>query len=71
VLSPAPVVDNSVGIWFDRKDPELLSYQSYNAAFGDKEWSLLLLQTASIYDPAFLRDLEQITDEIAKLEHVV
>lgn len=71
LLSDQPVVDNSVSIWFDQKDPDLLAYQSYNDTFGEKEWSLLLLQTDSIFNSEFLIDLEKITDSLAELKDIV
>lgn len=70
-LSDTSVIDNSVGIWFDQKDTELLKYQTYNKTFGEEEWSLLLLEANSIYSTDFLRDLKNITDEISGLEHVL
>jgi predicted RND superfamily exporter protein len=70
VLSKAPLVDNSVGIWFMKDDPELKVYEDFNRQFGQKEWSLVLLQADSIFDPLFLRDLAQITARIATVEHV-
>jgi len=60
-----------VSIWFDRNDADLIAYENYNDTFGEEEWSLLLLETDSIYSPAFLRDLEQITDSLAELEDVI
>ena len=70
VLSKAPLVDNSVGIWFMKDDPELGVYEDFNQQFGQKEWSLVLLQADSIFDPLFLRDLAQISARIAQVEHI-
>lgn len=66
-----PWVDNSVGIWFKTDDPELVAYEAHNAAFGEQEWTLLLLETDSIFDAGFLRDLSRITARIEALDHVV
>ena len=71
LLSDRPIIDNSVSIWFDQQDPDLLTYQSYNDTFGEEEWTLLLLQTDSIYNPEFLDELDNITHEIGELNHVV
>ena len=71
LISDQPIIDNSVSIWFDQKDPDLLAYQSYNDTFGEEEWTLLLLQTDSIYSPGFLDDLDNITNEIGELQHIV
>jgi len=65
-----PLIDNSVGIWFMDDDPELLTYDKFQQDFGEKEWSVLLLHTRSIYDAGFLRDLAAITDRLAHVEHV-
>ncbi|HTA16786.1 MAG TPA: MMPL family transporter, partial [bacterium] len=70
LCSKDPLIDNSVGVWFMRDDPELAAYEKYNDAFGRGEWNLLLLKTASIYDPDFMRDLAQITRRMEGLEHV-
>ena len=64
------VIDNSVGVWFLGDDPNLAEYESNNAAFGNREWSLLLLNTASVADPAFLRDLAQLTADLEAVPHV-
>jgi predicted RND superfamily exporter protein len=66
----ARLVDNSVGIWFQQDDPGLARYREYNQRFGAKEWSVLLLETGSIYDAAFLKDLDAITTRLSALEHV-
>ncbi len=71
LLSTAPVVDNSVGIWFQKDDPELLRYQQYNKAFGEQEWTLLMLKAESIYSPDFLKTLEEISHRIEHLPHVI
>jgi len=70
-LSSNPMVDNSVAIWFMDNDPELNIYEKYNKDFGEKDWSILLVETDSIYNPIFLRDLDQLTRRIEKLAHVV
>ncbi|MEO6239037.1 MAG: MMPL family transporter [Vicinamibacterales bacterium] len=70
LIGPHPVIDNSVGVWFLADDPNLADYERNNAAFGSREWSILLLDTASVADPAFLRDLAQLTTEIEAVPHV-
>ena len=70
-ISSEPVIDNSVGIWFDRMDPDLIAYKEYNDTFGEKEWSVLLLETESIFNTEFLEDLDKVTQQISKLKHVV
>ena len=71
LLSDQPAIDNSVGIWFLSDDQALKEYQQYNRDFGEKEWTLLLLKTASIYEPEFLDDLAAITQRLETLKHVV
>jgi len=66
-----PWIDNSVGIWFQTDDPELLTYNVHNEAFGEQEWTLLMLETPSIFDAGFLQDLATITTRIEALDHVV
>jgi predicted RND superfamily exporter protein len=70
-LSSEPTIDNSVGIWFNSTDPDLIIYKQYNQTFGEKEWSILVLQSDSIYDPYFLSDLNQVTLKISELKNVV
>ncbi|MGD8843326.1 MAG: efflux RND transporter permease subunit, partial [Gammaproteobacteria bacterium] len=70
IVSGAPLVDNSVGIWFMADDPALARYENYLAEFGEREWTLLLLETGSIYDPDFLADLGELTARIEALDHV-
>jgi len=70
-FSAAPVIDNSVGIWFQSDDQELVRYQQYNQEFGEQEWTLLMIKTASIYDPAFLKSLAAISARIEQLPHVL
>ncbi|MGD8570574.1 MAG: MMPL family transporter, partial [Gammaproteobacteria bacterium] len=71
LMSGAPLIDNSAGIWFQSDDKELARYQQYNREFGEQEWTLLMLKTDSIYAPAFLKDLADITARIERLPHVV
>jgi predicted RND superfamily exporter protein len=68
--STAPLVDNSVGIWFMKDDPDLKVYERFNDEFGQKEWTILLLQTASIFDADFLRDVARITARLEKIDHI-
>jgi len=70
LFTATTIVDNSVGVWFDLKDPEISEYERYNNSFGRKEWTILVLKTQSIYDVAFLDELDQITQKIAQLDHV-
>ncbi len=70
LVGPRTAIDNSVGVWFLGDDPSLTEYESNNAAFGSREWSVLLLDTASVADPAFLRELAQLTADIEALPHV-
>lgn len=65
------IVDNSVGVWFDMSDPDIESYDKYNTEFGKKEWTIVILKTKSIYDLQFLRQLNEITGKIEKIDHVV
>ncbi len=66
-----PWIDNSVGIWFKADDPELMTYEEHNSAFGEQEWTLILLKTHSIFSAQFLQDLATITSQIESLKHVV
>ena len=70
LTGPLPGIDNSVGVWFLKDDPNLEVYERNNAAFGNKEWSLLLLETGSVADPAFLKDLARLTTELETVPHV-
>jgi predicted RND superfamily exporter protein len=70
LLSNDAIVDNSVGVWFMKDDPELKLYDSFNNDFGKTEWSLLLLETDDVFAPAFLRDLADMTARIETVEHV-
>ncbi len=67
----SPWIDNSVGIWFQTDDPKLLTYNAHNEAFGEQEWTLLMLETPSIFNAGFLQDLAVITTRIEALNHVV
>lgn len=71
LLSDQPAIDNSVGVWFLADDPALKDYQQYNQDFGEKEWTILLIKTPSIYNPVFLYELAHITKQIEKLDHIV
>ncbi|MCF6338365.1 MAG: efflux RND transporter permease subunit [Gammaproteobacteria bacterium] len=71
ITDNTPWIDNSVGIWFQTDDPELLTYNAHNKAFGEQEWTLLMLATPSIFDAGFLQDLAAITTRIEALKHVV
>src|SRR5713101_7325644 len=70
MISKGPIVDNSVGIWFMKDDLDLKVYEDFNQQFGQKEWSIVLLQAESIFDPQFLHDLTQITSRLEKIEQV-
>ena len=71
IAGDTPWIDNSVGIWFKTDDPELLTYKAHNEAFGEQEWTLLMLETPSIFATGFLQDLAAITTRIEALDHVV
>jgi len=71
MTSDTPWIDNSVGIWFQTDDPELLTYTAHNEAFGEQEWTLLMLETPSIFSAGFLQDLDAITTRIEALDHVI
>lgn len=71
LLSDQPSIDNSVAVWFLSDDQELKDYQQYNQDFGEKEWTVLLLKTTSIYNTQFLTDLSQITQHLEDLRHIV
>jgi len=63
-------IDNSVGIWFAQDDPALVEYERYLEEFGHSEWTLLMVETASLEAPGFLRDLRGLTARLARLNHV-
>ena len=63
-------IDNSVAIWFLEDDPELASYESHNAAFGEREWTYVWLRGDPVFAPEFLRDLHLLGQRIASLEDV-
>ena len=65
-------IDNSVGVWFQADDPELSRYAAHNAAFGEREWTLVLLEAkTSIFESGFLRHVASITRRLQDLENVV
>lgn len=68
--SPSPI-DNSVGVWFMTDDEELKVYERYNKDFGYQEWTILMIETKSIYNPGFLSELSDIVKRIEILEHVI
>jgi predicted RND superfamily exporter protein len=70
LASKDAIIDNSVGVWFMKDDPELKLYDAFNDDFGRKEWGLVLVETDAVFEPAFLRDLAEITGRIEKIEHV-
>ena len=70
LLSNTSTIDNSVGIWFMKDDPELITYENFNKEFGEKEWSVLLLETDTVFNAPFLRDLCKITNRIEKIKHI-
>jgi predicted RND superfamily exporter protein len=70
LFSKRPVIDNSVGIWFMKDDPELQIYENFNQKFGEKEWTVLLLETDSVFTSRFLNDLDRITNLIEKVKHI-
>jgi len=70
LLSPKTSIDNSVGIWFMKDDPELITYEKFNKEFGEKEWTILLLETDTVFSQRFLNDLDKITRRIEKVKHI-
>lgn len=70
LAGPEEVIDNSVGIWFLKDDPDLELHAENNEAFGSKEWSLLLLETRSVADPVFLEELARLTSGLESVPHV-
>lgn len=69
LLSATPI-DNSVSIWFQQNDPELVQYERFNKDFGESEWTVLLLKTESIEDDGFLNQLKDLTEEIESVPNV-
>ncbi|MCZ6573676.1 MAG: MMPL family transporter [Planctomycetota bacterium] len=63
-------IDNSVGVWFPRDDPALADYEQSLRAFGESEWTLLMVEAESVFAEPFLRDLQSLTDELGSLQHV-
>ena len=51
-----PLIDNSVGIWFMKDDPELVTYDRLQPEFGPKEWTSCSCIPKSVSRSAFLRD---------------
>ena len=70
LFTSAAPIDNSVSVWFQQNDPELVKYLKYNNDFGEAEWTMLLLETQSIEDDEFLNQLETLTEEIEQVPHV-
>lgn len=71
LLTAEAIVDNSVGVWFDANDPEIQEYNKYNADFGTKEWTILVIKTKSIYEAQFLHQLNKITREVERVDNVI
>jgi len=69
-FSKKTAIDNSVGIWFMNDDPELKTYETFNKEFGEKEWSILLLETDTVFSAHFLRDIDRMTKRIEKTKHI-
>jgi len=63
-------IDNSVGVWFPAGDPELERYETFLDEFGHWEWTLILLETKDLNDPAFQSDLKTLTADLAGLRYV-
>jgi uncharacterized protein len=70
LAGPGTVIDNSVGVWFLGDDPNLAEYERNNVAFGNREWSILLINTPSVADPVFLRDLAKLTTDLEAVPHI-
>jgi len=70
ITGARPAIDNSVAVWFMRDDPGLVSYRDFNRAFGEREWSLLLLTTDDILAPEFLQQLDALSDDLGRLPDV-
>lgn len=68
-FSEAPI-DNSVSIWFQKNDPELLRYQRFNEDFGEAEWTIILLKTAINGDQFVVDHLVELTEGIESIPHV-
>jgi uncharacterized protein len=63
-------IDNSVGIWFLADDPALQTYREHNRTFGENDWTFVLVETESIYDPEFLHELAEAVRRIESLADV-
>ncbi len=63
-------IDNSVAVWFDSGDTERQHLELFNDVFGETEWTYLWLETDSIYDAEFLRDLSALTNRLESIEHI-
>ena len=70
LVSDKASIDNSVSIWFDKADPELVNYEQYNATFGDTEWTSILLKTQDIYAPGFLQQLNALSLDLEQTEEI-
>lgn len=70
-MSEKSLIDNSVGVWFDQQDPELIHYKNYNSIFDEREWTMLLVETNDIYSSNFLGDLKELTLQLERLDHVI
>ncbi len=63
-------IDNSVGIWFLETDPDLAKHKKFTEAFGDSEWIIAVLRTASTRDPSFLIELSEAAQRIEALPEI-
>ena len=53
-------IDNSVSIWFQQNERELLQYRQYNKDFGEAEWTIILLKTAVDGDQSIIEHLLEL-----------
>lgn len=64
-------LNNSMEIWFYNDDPELVSHRKSLDEMGEWEWLAVVLETkTSIYDRNFLIELQNLSNDIAKLNNV-
>jgi len=69
-LSDEPFADNSIRIWFNSDDSDLIKFDNFNSEFGNQEWGSILIKTNDIHDKTFLNELSEVTEEIESISVV-
>ncbi len=64
-------LNNSMEIWFYENDPQLVVHKKTLEEMGEWDWLAIVLNAKTrIYDNQFLDELQNVSNQIADLEHV-